>query len=422
MRDAFNSVHTERRLQMAFGMVLLFRLLYPFFSSPLDHLFSDPLRHWDNGANFLHPTIMGSADPRMYQLWIFALRWISRDNSPTVLLGCGLLCAAMPYGWYRALRELRCRSQALFGAILIGMIPESISLYGYFMNETLLLSLLGFCFWLTLRSRRKRTLSAFLLSLALWLCAALTRTVVVPMALICASWLLLTQPGRASKLAAGIGLTCLFMIPAGLHGSGKLRFFAPLGNLYFTEIYNASGKRDIDIDYGPDGTYHFGAPSFYNPTYWPFSEWRTDRSGVASVKIDLSLGRPPWASEKARMLRERSFPLWRQHFEDLQYLLFAQSWPNSDRQSVFGWLTLWTRWLWAPLILLVCWGMATRRYRGSEYLLPLCAVGTIALLAFQHEGVMEARFREPMDAILVAAALLMRFRTRSEILGNAVHA
>ena len=154
-RPLWHESFTERRLQAAFGLLLICRLLYPFFNSPLDHLFSDPLRHWENGANFLRPGIMGSADPLLYQAWIFALRNLSQGSAPTVLLGCGLLCAAMPYGWYRALREVASRRRALVGALLIGIIPESISLYAYFMNETLLLSLLGFCFWLTLRSRRK---------------------------------------------------------------------------------------------------------------------------------------------------------------------------------------------------------------------------------------------------------------------------
>ena len=96
--------------------------------------------------------------------------------------------------------------------------------------------------------------------------------------------------------------------------------------------------------------------------------------------------------------------------EDCAYLFFAQSWPNSDPASLFGRLTLWTRWIWAPLILLVTWGLLRRRYRGIEYLVPLCALGTIALLLLQNEGVMEARFREPVDAVLVCAALLMRLR------------
>jgi hypothetical protein len=146
---------TEKSLQRLFGLLLLARLLYPFFNSPLEHLFSDPLRHWENGARFLHPGIMGGIDPFLYQLWIYGLRCVAQGAAPAVSLGCGILCAAMPYGWYRALRELQTRDRALIGALIVGLIPESVGLYAYFMNETLLLSLLGFCFWITLRSNRK---------------------------------------------------------------------------------------------------------------------------------------------------------------------------------------------------------------------------------------------------------------------------
>jgi len=39
--------------------------------------------------------------------------------------------------------------------------PESISIYAYFMNETLLMALLGFCFWLTLRASRNELAAPF---------------------------------------------------------------------------------------------------------------------------------------------------------------------------------------------------------------------------------------------------------------------
>lgn len=409
-RPGLDALFTERRLQIWFAALLLFRLLYPFFNPPLEHLFSDPQRHWENGANFLHPNIMGAADPRLFQAWMFALRSLSHDFAPTVFLACGFLCAAMPYGWYRALRELQPRRRALVGAIVIGTLPESISLYGFFMNETLLITLLGFCFWLTLRARRKETVAAFALAAIVWLGAALTRTVVLPMAALCLAWLWLTQAQHLKKLLVGAGIGCLLIVPAGLHGSAKLHFFAPFGNLYFNEIYNASGMHDISIDYGPDGIYEFGSPSFYSATFYPFSTWTTDRSGVVSVKIDLTQGRAAWISAREGVRTLRSFPAWRQRYEDFLHLLFGQVWPNSETGTFFGWLTVWARWLWAPLLLLVSWGLVTRRYHGDAYLLPLCALGTIALLLLQDEGVMEARFREPIDAVLVCAALLLSSR------------
>jgi len=412
-RQASGSLKAEKSLQWLFGLLLLVRLLYPFFNSPLQHLFSDPWRHWENGERFLHPGIMGSIDPYLYQLWIFALRNLAQASQPSVTLGCGILCAAMPYGWYRALRELQSRERALLGALIIGLIPESISMYAYFMNETLLLSLMGFCFWLTLRSHRKGTFAAYALTALVWACAAFTRTIAVPMAVGCLGWLWLTQRQKPSKALAAIAAALLFAIPASFHAYAKLGFFSPLGNLYFNEIYSVSGMHEIEVNFGADGIYHFGSPSFYNPTFYPFSEWTTNRVGVVLIAIDLKHGRGAWIAERDRVRNLRTFPMWRQRLEDLAFVLFGQSWPNSDRSNLVGWLTLWTRWLWAPLIAVVLVALVRRRYQGAAYILPLCGLGTLLLLLLQSEGVMEARYRVPIDAILVCSALLIRARQPS---------
>jgi hypothetical protein len=126
-----------------------------------------------------------------------------------------------------------------------------------------------------------------------------------------------------------------------------------------------------------------------------------------AIAVDLGQGRAPWLAERARVESERSFPRWRQRLEDTVYLLLGQSWPNSDRSTVVGWFTVWTRWLWPPLIVVVMVALARRRYRGMAHLLPVCALGSIGLLLLQSEGVMEARFREPLDPLLVASAALI---------------
>ena len=219
-----------------FGLLLLARLLFPFFDSPLSHLYSDPQRHWDNGEMFLNPGIMGSSDPYLYQLWLFCWRWLANSHPPVIMLSCGLLCAAMPLGWYRALRELLPRSWALAGATVIGLMPESISLYAYFMNETLLMALLGFCFWLTLRAWRKRTAAAFALACIAWVCAALTRTVAVPMAVICVGSLWIMQPQRLPRALIGAVIAAALLIPAGLHAQRNLG--------YFCLLYTSPSPRD----------------------------------------------------------------------------------------------------------------------------------------------------------------------------------
>jgi len=404
----------EHRLRWAFGAVLLWHLLFPYFDSPLLHLFSDPDRHWSNGARFFTPTAMGAGDPYLYQLWMYLLRRLTSDDPAAIQFVCGVLCAAMPYGWYRALKELLPRSQALAGAIVIGLIPGFVGLYAYFMNETLLLTLTGFAFWLTFRSVRKATVGAWTLACLVWSCAVFTRTIALPLALVCLGSVWIMQPHeRFAKALIGVIAFVLLAAPSGMHARMQLGFFAPLGNVYPVEIYTLSGTHNIELDLGAGGHWAYGSPSFYNPTFYPFSDWTTDRQGTVKVKIDLTRGREGWLAERARAARESTFSGWRRLKENLLYLLFAQSWPDNNLGDLSGQLTVWSRWLWPVVMLYVAWGAIRRGYRGREWLLPVCALGMLAFLALQTTGIIEGRYRKPIDPILVAAAAVLYCRTRT---------
>jgi Dolichyl-phosphate-mannose-protein mannosyltransferase len=398
---------TEQRLRWALGAVMLFRLLFPYFNSPLSHLFSDPDRHWGNAARFLSPDVLGATDPFLYQLWLYLVRILSGDDPATVLLSCGVLCAAMPYGWYRALKELIPRKQALTGAIVMGLVPAFLGIYAYFMNETLLLTLSGYAFWLTFRAWRKRTLGAWSLACALWSCAVFTRAIALPIAGICLGAIWLTQSQRFEKVLVAVAAFFILAVPAGLHAYQRLGFFAPLGNTHLSEIYALSGMKNIDIDAGPSGRWGFGTPTFYNPTLYPFSDWTTARQGTVSVKIDLSHGSTDWIAERERVRRESPLSWWQQHKENFVFLMFAQSWPDNDPHSLSGLLTVWTRWFWPPLMAYVAWGMLRRRFHGRAWLLPVCSVGILLLLAIQSSGIIEGRYVKPIHPILLAAAIVL---------------
>ena len=45
-------------------------------------------------------------------------------------------------------------------------------------------------------------------------------------------------------------------------------------------------------------------------------------------------------------------------------------------------------------------------YRGREWLLPGCALLALLLLAVQREGIMEGRYRKPIEPIFMAALTL----------------
>jgi 4-amino-4-deoxy-L-arabinose transferase-like glycosyltransferase len=402
------SVHV---LRWIFGAALLLRLLFPFYNSPLGHLFSDPGRHWENGQRLFNPTFMGSGDPLLYQVWLYLLIQIKGNVAAVVSTGTGFLCAAMPYGWYRALKELLPKNWARGGALVIAAVPGFIGVYAYFMNETLLLSLTGFAFWATFRAQRKRTVAAFTLACALWLLAGFTRSVALPLALLCLLCIWLPQPRRVAKALIGVVLLLLVAVPAGLHGRVNLHYFAPFGNGYLNPIYQASGNKNINIELGPAGRYQFGSPSFYNPTFYPFSDWLTDRGDTVFITVDLSRGRAGWIAELKRVEQQPSLSTLRSYWENFLYLSFAQSWPDNDRAAVTGWLTVWTRWIWLPLVLVVAVGAVRGRFRGREWLLPLCGLGMFLYFMVQQEGVMEGRYRKPLDPIFIAAAVVMTYRS-----------
>jgi hypothetical protein len=342
----------------------------------------------------------------MYQLWVFVLQQIAGDSSATILASCGLLCAAMPYGWYRTLRELMPRKPALASAVLIGLWPAFLGVYGYFMTETLLMTLTGFGFALTLRAVRKRTLTAFAAACALWLAAGFTRNVVLPIALTCLLWAWALQPHRLRAAMLALVLSAAVTIPAGLHGRVALGYFAPLGNLYLNEVYHASSNKDIQINYGFQGLFNFGSPSYYNPTFYPFSDWTTSRRGELAITIDTRRGRADWRRVLAQVREQSPISRWRDFGENLCYLFFGQSWPDNDRSTVVGWLAVWSRWLLLPIVVWTAVAAARRQYRGREWLVPACALASLLLLALQREGIMEGRYRKPIEPIFLAAIAL----------------
>jgi hypothetical protein len=320
----------------------------------------------------------------------------------------------MPYGWYRALRELMPRRWALGSALLIGVAPGFLSIYAYFMTETLLLTLTGFAFWLTLRADRKRTTGAIALACVLWLAAAFTRVVALPLAVACIGWLWLSQPHKPRNLVVAATLAAVIAIPAGLHGAASLGYFAPLGNLYLNEIYRASDNKDIQIDYNAQQNYIFGSPSYYNPTFYPFSDWTTSRRGVLSITIDTRRGRADWRRVLAQVRAQSQGSRWRDFAENLCYLFFGQAWPDNDRSTVVGWLAVWSRWLLLPIVVGTALAAWRRCYRGREWLLPACALASLLLLALQREGIMEGRYRKPIEPIFLAAiALAWHARSRA---------
>lgn len=168
----------------------LLRLLDPFYHNPAFHLFSDPLRHWDNARMPLAPGPMALLDPPFFQVWLSIVQKWTLGHPALIAVYAATMSLLTPWLWYRFLREmLSSRRLALLGWALFAWLPSWFDIFGYFMTETLFLPLLGASLWATARARRKQSTVSFCVMAVLWIFTALTRGIAAPIAVCFAGFL-----------------------------------------------------------------------------------------------------------------------------------------------------------------------------------------------------------------------------------------
>jgi hypothetical protein len=394
---------------IVFGCVC--RIYYICRYNPMDNLFSDPQRHWEQGVDVLRADPMTMTDPVLYQLFISALARLTLQYPPLVAFYTILLSLATPWIWYRFLRELLPgKTQALAGWALISLIPSWISIYCYFMQETLMLPLLGTALWATWRCRRKGTVSSFLWVVVLWALAGLTRGIAIPLAAVAALWLLLTQKQKLRKTAFGLLVLLLILGPLTVRSYHFAHIFAPHGMGNMNMLYAKSGKRTIRINYEREGArwyYIFQSPALEAEPFEPFSDWQSSREGTLHLSVDLDQGGQGWKRAFAR------YPLTVGKYlkltaDNLALLFFTESWPDSNRQRLIGEINYQSRWLWAPLTLFVFIGVVIRRRRlRGQWLLPALLLAWFVVQGLLPIAVNEGRYRMPFLGLLVAQSICL---------------
>src|SRR5690606_29068722 len=147
-------------------------------TNPIDNIFSDPQRHWEQGVEPLRTDPMSMTDPILYQLFVGVIGKLSGQLPGLVAFYTALLSLLMPWIWYRFFRELQpSKIVAVAGWVAIAWLPSWMGIYGYFMQETLMLPLLGAALYATWRCKRKKDLASFLWMVVAWTLAGLTRSV-----------------------------------------------------------------------------------------------------------------------------------------------------------------------------------------------------------------------------------------------------
>ncbi len=394
----------------------LYRADYITDYNPIDHIFSDTERHWTHGSEDLlrdDPFIMG--DPVLYQLYIGALAKLSLKIPGLIAFYTILLSVLMPWFWYRFFRELQpSRLAAVAGWAAITWLPSWISIYGYFMTEALLLPLLGASLWLTWRCKRKRTVNSFLLMVLCWILAGLTRGAAIPMAAMATAWLWLVQDQKIRKVVYSTILLVLILGPLGYRTLEKVHVFAPYGITQLNQIYSRSGNEEINLEYWRDGAvWYFGfwSPSLGSEPFEPLSHWKSRRTGKVKVYIEIEKGREDWNAALRQNDPSSSKYLWLMS-ENLIFLFFGESWPDSDRERLLGEINYQMRWIWAPLALgILVWSLLWRRRLPGNRTDRLL-LGAIMLIWFVIQGLMlyavnEGRYRKPLEGLLIGQIVLL---------------
>ncbi|MEI9896997.1 MAG: glycosyltransferase family 39 protein [Chthoniobacter sp.] len=374
-----------------------------FYFNPLDHLFSDPLRHWLNGQRLLNPDLMGASDPIGYQCFVFLVHLVSGGGRFGVALCAGLLSAVMPYTFYRASRELGIpRSPAILFWAALCWTPSLFAIYHYFAMETLLLVLIGLSLWSTGRYLRTVNRVCWWQTSGLWTLCVLTKPTALPLAVTClgyAWWRKSRSPGDAG---IAIGIAVALLLPNAFRSDRVLHFPAPLGNAWITKIQHLSGARTIEIHW-KRGKWFFSSPSCYVRPLEPLSSWMITRAGADSriiVDINPEYGARDWEVAHSLIsvgLGERITQL----SENLLLFLFAPSWPDCNLWEIDGWWSYIGRWMWAPLIffLLSC---NLLEFRAGRFdLVPVATTVFTLFLGLQNFATMEGRYRKPLEPLLL---------------------
>ena len=372
------------------------------------------------GTRPLDTQPLAAIDPIGYQLYVGALAKLTVHSPVLVAYWTAVLSLAGPWLWYRFLRELLpSRDWALVGWVLLAALPSWSAIYSYFIQETLMLPLLGGALWATWRCRRKCNTASFVVAVGLWLAAGLTRGICLPLGAVAMTWLWFEQGDKLPKAVAGVALVLAIMGPLAGRSWALARLISPHGIGQMVQLYQRAGTEGFTIEFTRNGgterwNYNFTSPAVLRPPFEPFSDWRTHRAGTAHFSIDLDApavvtgsGRwndflPRWDLARAAWLTA----------DNLVLLFFSHSWPDTNLERGIGKFNFWLRWIWAPLAIgcLVVTVAYWRRQR--ERLLAALIITWFVVQGLFPLSVNEGRYRKPFEGLLLAQCLLLATSSR----------
>lgn len=385
---------------------VIFRFYTAIEYSPIEHIWSDPERHWLIGTHPLTDDIMSVVDPIMYQFWLSLVSRITGEDNLLLGIYAGILSALTPYVWYRFFKEaFESKFIALIGWLILTWLPSWIGIYSYFMNETLFLPLLGIALQKTWKTFKKDDNKSWVLMCLSWLIASATRVIALPLGLVSIFYSLLTKKDKLKKTSIFLLLGIAFILPLGLRSQRLLGVWAPFGFPTLNQIYMLSGKKTFQMDVKGKGYWEFSSPSLYENHFGNLLNWSSKRQGVCNISIDPANGMADWKSELHRNWPNLKvyMQLW---LENQIFFFIGSSWTDNNPDHLSENLSTKMRWIWLPLFIFVMLGNSIYLWKEKKInLLPLITTLGFLICIFSPVGVMEGRYRKPLEGLLIANLL-----------------
>jgi hypothetical protein len=401
--------HLDPRQESLWRLLLACGVAFRFWNvlvyrNPMNLIFSDAARHVDNARHFLDPNPMGASNPFFYQFFLWAMFKLTHEAKPAMGVVAAWLSILYPFCWYLfAAQVTKRRITALRYASVISFLPTHVSMFSFFMNETLLYPLLGLAFWATSASIQKRSARWFILASFFWVLAVLTRSVVLPIGGLAMLWAWWRQQHKVVTAFAGVALVCIGFGIAAKRAYPLLHRYTPFGDNTVVAIYFVSAAHSYQVNYFGKGTYGFASPSLYISPFEPFYMFKSARQGAVKFSVDPKKNGEDVKATLAHELELNRDKLPRMILENLLFLSFSHSWPDSGKENTPGRICLWERWIWFPLIVIsFARSLVYVKRRGVAIVPVLAMLFTVCLYASQAT-IMEGRYRKPLEPLVMLA-------------------
>lgn len=381
------------------------------YRGPLDNVWSDPGRHLDNARHFLKPGPMGCSNAYFYQLFLWVIITLTKEQKLTTHLITAGLCVLHPLVWYGFARNVVQRPvNALRFTAALTFLPTHAIIYQFFMNETIVLPLVGGALWASISAAKRKSAWRYLLAATLWTCAILTRSLTLPLAGLVLLYALYYQRRRPFVVRPLLGLAAAAITAGGLwiaaqHSLRIFEYATPFGDNTWTPIGFLAGTKEYKVSFfKPKNwtyTYVYSSPSLYISPFDPFYEWKTSRKGTYAFTTNIETHGKDLKELFWKLVKQNKAILPTLIKENLIFLTFGHSWPEAGKGNWIGKTCLQERWIWAPLMLITTiWSLRLMYRRRKLYLVPVITVFSLAVLYSLQLVVMEGRYRKPIEPLL----------------------